>query len=231
MSKRFTDTNKYKKQFIRQLPGAYKLLWDYLYHDCDHAGIWIVDFEVAQLFLGQDMPVNKVKALELFNRQEQRIVELDGGSKWFIKPFIEFQYGELNPQNRAHVSAISTLKKYGLQGASKVLVSPLQGAKDKEQDKDKDKDKERGCGGKQFTLKEVQDSAYLVGLNPEQSKLFFDHYNAQGWRRANGLAITDLPSMLAWWKQNQCKFDKPQQTGQAPAEDPLETFRKGLKDE
>ena len=51
MAKRFTDTNKYKKPFIRGLQGAYKLFWDYLYHDCDHAGIWIVDFEIAQTYL------------------------------------------------------------------------------------------------------------------------------------------------------------------------------------
>ncbi len=44
MSKRFADTDKYKKPFIRNLPAAYKLLWDYICLDCDHAGIWQVDF-------------------------------------------------------------------------------------------------------------------------------------------------------------------------------------------
>ena len=47
--KRFTDTDKYKKPFIRGLKGAYKLLWDYLYHECDNAGVWIDDFDVAQI--------------------------------------------------------------------------------------------------------------------------------------------------------------------------------------
>jgi hypothetical protein len=133
MAKRFTDTNKYKKPFVRGLQGAYKLFWDYLYHDCDHAGIWIVDFEIAQLYLGKDMPVNRKDALEFFNNGEERIIEFDNGKKWFIKSFIEFQYGILNPQNRVHFSVISELKKHNL---DKGLVSTLQGAKDKDTIKD-----------------------------------------------------------------------------------------------
>jgi len=149
MAKRFTDTNKYKKPFIRTLPGAYKLLWDYLYHDCDHAGIWIVDFEIAQLYIGNDMPINKETALKLFNNGEKHIIEIDGGEKWFIPSFIEFQYGELSEQNRAHNSVILILKKYGLwKIKNKPLISPLKGAKDKDKDMDmvKDMDIKEGFG-------------------------------------------------------------------------------------
>jgi len=134
MAKRFTDTNKYKKPFIRGLQGAYKIFWDYLYHECDHAGIWIVDFEVAQLYVGKDMPINKKEALECFNEGEKRIIEIDKGRKWFIPSFIEFQYGELNEKNRAHNSVILILKKYGLYKKNKVLASPSEGAMDKDMD-------------------------------------------------------------------------------------------------
>lgn len=133
MAKRFTDTNKYKKPFIRGLQGAYKLLWDYLYHECDHAGIWIVDFEIAQLYIGKDMPVNSKDALKYFNTDEKRIVEVDKGSRWFIPSFISFQYGELNELNRAHGSVIAILKKYNLY-KNKPLTRPLQGAMDMDKD-------------------------------------------------------------------------------------------------
>lgn len=133
MAKRFTDTNKYKKPFIRGLKGAYKLLWDYLYHDCDHAGIWIVDFEIAQLYIGSDMPINKSDALKYFNSDEKRIIEIDGGKKWFLPSFISFQYGELSEKNRAHLSVISILKKYNLY-KTKLLRSPLEGGKDKDKE-------------------------------------------------------------------------------------------------
>lgn len=155
MAKRFTDTNKYKKPFVRGLQGAYKLLWDYLYHECDHAGIWIVDFEIAQMYLGADMKILKEKALEFFNSDEIRVVEIDNGKQWFLPGFIEFQYGKLNPKNRVHESVISILHKHNLLEEDlslkqfKSLTSPLQGAKDKDKEKDKfkdkEKDKEEGC--------------------------------------------------------------------------------------
>lgn len=142
MAKRFTDTNKYKKPFIRGLKGAYKLLWDYLYHDCDHAGIWIVDFEIAQLYIGSDMQISKPEALKYFNSDEIRIIEVDNGSRWFIPSFIDFQYGTLNEFNRAHKSIISILNKYELY-KHKPLTSPLQGRKDMDMDMDKEMDKEK----------------------------------------------------------------------------------------
>lgn len=145
MAKRFTDTDKYKKHFIRGLPGAYKLLWDYLYLDCNHAGIWIVDFDIAQIYLGSDMPVDRDTALRLFNADKLRVIDFDDGKKWFIKPFIDFQYGTLNPNNRAHNSVISILEKENLYDGVKGLVSPLQGCKDKDKDMDMDMDKDKKC--------------------------------------------------------------------------------------
>lgn len=141
MAKRLTDTNKYRKPFIRGLQGPYKLLWDYLYLDCDHAGIWIVDFKIAQIYIGEDMPVNKEDALKYFNLEKIRIIEIDNNKKWFIPSFVEFQYGELNESNRVHNSVIQLLKKNGIyknKDHIKGLISPSKGLKDKEKDKAKD---------------------------------------------------------------------------------------------
>lgn len=137
MAKRFTDTDKYKKRFVRSLPGPYKLLWDFLYHDCNHAGIWQVDFDVAQIMVGIDMPISESDALNLF---ADKVVPFDNGEKWFIPSFVVFQYGTLSESNRAHSSVIEQLKKYEL-APCKPLTTPLQGCKDMVKDKDKDKDK------------------------------------------------------------------------------------------
>jgi hypothetical protein len=170
MAKRFTDTHKYKKPFIRSLPGPYKLLWDFLYHDCDHAGIWILDLQIAQTYIGHDMPIDPKKALELFNTpEEQRIVEIDNGKKWFIPSFIEFQYGHLSEKNRAHLNVISILKKFGLLNDDltlkkifKPLTRPLQGAKEqeKEQEKEMEQEKEqepKGGMGEKLIVQEMRD--------------------------------------------------------------------------
>lgn len=135
MAKRFTDTNKWKKPFIKSLEAPYKLLWFYILDECDHAGIWQVEFDIAELRIGEKIDLKT--ASELF---KDHIQILNGGEKWFIPDFIDFQYGALNPGNRAHTSVIFLLKKYKLKFD---LVSPIQGAKDKELDKSKDKDKDQ----------------------------------------------------------------------------------------
>ncbi len=164
MAKRFTDTDKYKKKFIRGLKGAYKLLWDYLYHDCDHAGIWIVDFEIAQIYLGKDMLVSKEDALSFFNDTEERIIEISN-TKWFIPSFVDFQYGKLNPKNKAHNSVINILEKYDLIENCKIkhkgLDSSLKVAKDKDKelDMDKDLDKDSENSESEDELKYLRDKS------------------------------------------------------------------------
>lgn len=140
MAKRFTCTDKWKKKFIRGLDASYKLLWLYVLDDCNHAGIWEVDFEVAELRLG--VPINEEKALNIF---AGKVYPFDNNSKWFVPDFIEFQYGNLSETNRAHTAVIAILEKYDLINIleNKPHISPLQGAMDMDKDKEKDKDKDK----------------------------------------------------------------------------------------
>ncbi len=137
MPKRFTDTNKWRKPFVRSLQAPYKLFWFYILDDCDHAGVWIVDMEVAQIRIGEE--ISQTEALKLF---KDKIIVFDKKERWFIPDFVEFQYGELSEKNRAHNSVLGILKKHKLI-KNKVLKSPLQGVKDMDKEKDIDKDKEK----------------------------------------------------------------------------------------
>lgn len=182
MAKRFTDTSKWNKPFLRKMKSAYKLLWLFITDECDHSGIWQVDIEAAELKTGEKL--NKEIAISFF---KDRIIEIDGGEKWFIPGFVEFQYGELNPNNRAHASVISILRKYNLlddlnriQAPYKDLASPLQGAKDKDMDKDKDKDMDKDKLGGAGEVKKpaelkipVRENVYLK--QAEIEKLKIDH--------------------------------------------------------
>jgi hypothetical protein len=140
MAKRFTDTEKWKKPFIRLLKAPYKLLWLYICDDCDHSGIWQVDIEVAEIRIGEKLDYNK--AIMFFN---DKIIPLDNGAKWFIPSFIEFQYPSgLSENNKAHTGIIKNLERYKNEIENyKPLESPLQGdkvmvmVKDKVMDKDK----------------------------------------------------------------------------------------------
>jgi hypothetical protein len=200
MSKRFEDTNKYKKPFIRGLKGAYKVLWDYICLDCDHAGIWQADFEIAQIYIGKDLPVNAKEALKFFNEGEERIVPLDDGKKWFIKPFIDFQYGPLNPDNRLHNSVIKSLNRHNLKVQQKDLISPLEGAKDKDKDKVKDKDN-------------VYSTEFLTFWNIYPKKVGKGQaYRA--WKKIKGIAdllpeilkAVELQSVCPQWKKDGGQF-------------------------
>ena len=134
MAKRFTDTGKWKKKWIRELNPNMKLFWFYLLDNCDHAGIWEVDIDLAAFQIGVDLDESTI--LQTFNR---KIVPFKPG-KWFIPKFVEYQYGELNETNRAHNSVIKILTKYKLfKGLTRGLQGPMD--MDKELDKDKDKDK------------------------------------------------------------------------------------------
>jgi hypothetical protein len=136
MAKRFTDTEKWKKSLLRTIPPKYKLLWLYICDDCDHAGIWNVDIEVASIRIGEQIFLDE--AVKILG---EKIQIFDGGEKWFIQSFIDFQYGILNKENRVHLSIINILEKYNIL-KNKPLTSPLQGVKDKDKDKDKEMDKD-----------------------------------------------------------------------------------------
>jgi uncharacterized phage protein (TIGR02220 family) len=109
MSKRFTDSEKWKKAWFRKLTPAHKCLWVYICDNCSIAGIWDVDFELAQVFIGE--VINTEEAKEVFKKQ---FCELNDGSKWFIKDFIVFQYGELKDNNNLHKAVITGLKNSGV---------------------------------------------------------------------------------------------------------------------
>jgi len=178
MAKRFTDTEKWKKPFIRGLQGAYKLLWLYICDDCDHAGIWQVDMEVAAIRIGE-----KIDIKEAIKSFDEKIVIIDKGNKWFIPSFLEFQYPSgLNSDNRAHNSVIILLEKYNLRiSKDKPLISPSEGSMDMDMVKDMDKDMvkaEKKVKFKENILLTQKEHSQLVAEFGEKHVIDFYEYLA-----------------------------------------------------
>mgnify|MGYP006402534289 CR=1 FL=1 len=109
VAKRFTDTEKWKKHWFRNLPRDYKLLWLYILDDCNCAGIWDVDLEVAQIRC--KVEVSESRVLKYY---KDRIEPIENGVKWFIPNFIDWQYGKLSEKCNYHQKPIKLLKKYNL---------------------------------------------------------------------------------------------------------------------
>lgn len=147
MAKRFTDTDKWNKAWIRRLSPKFKCAWFYLLDKCDHAGVWQEDFEAMSFNIGEE--INQDEFEKVFSEKIQKV----DSDKYFIKSFIDFQYGNLNPSNKVHKSVLERLEKIkpltspliaptegAYEGAYK---APIEGAKDKDKEKDKAKDKEK----------------------------------------------------------------------------------------
>ena len=163
MAKRFTDSDKWKKTFLRNLPSVYKIFWLYLCDDCSNCGIWETsEIDIAMIRTGEK--INLDKALKLFNKDEARIHVFDKEKKWFIPSFVTFQYGDDFAQkaskNRLIGLVINTLTNLSLLSfvSNRYPLEPRYNGeqdKDKDKDMDKDKDKEGGMGGSVNNLIQV----------------------------------------------------------------------------
>ena len=139
MSKRFTDTDKWtQNKWFRKLSTKYKLFWMYLLDCCDNVGVWEEDIELASYLISE--PLDKEDLLKIFSEQ---IKIIKGGKKWWIKKFIEYQYGVLdinNTKNRPHQSFIKTLMRHSLWiDYQETIHRPKEKDKDKEKEEDKEK--------------------------------------------------------------------------------------------
>ena len=110
MSKRLTETEKWKKQWWRELAPSTKLLMIYLFDNCDPAGIWQPDLPLAEFQIGM-----RLDREEIDTKLAKKVKVLPDG-KWFIEGFVKFQKGveikELNPSNKAHLGVLRCLEKY-----------------------------------------------------------------------------------------------------------------------
>jgi hypothetical protein len=149
MAKRFTDSAKWDDPWFAELPSKYKLFYLYLLDECDHAGVWKVNFRKANFMIGETL-----EQAEVLRYMSDRVKRVDE-AYWFVSKFIKFQYGGLKNDN-VGISVQSILKKHGLtdfinevkEAPAKPLPSPSLGAKDKDMVKDMamdlDMDKEEG---------------------------------------------------------------------------------------
>ena len=149
MGKRFTDTDKWTKQWFGDLSIREKVLWLYCCDACDAAGI--ADFSTKFFSVLVGFPVKKETLDKAFG---DRIVWLES-SKFFIPSFIEFQYGQLTEACKPHKPIIKELEKLGLlvmengKGTVRVLKGYSKGINTlEEKEKEKEQEKEtKGVAG------------------------------------------------------------------------------------
>ncbi len=143
-----------------------------MFLDCDNAGIWNPDFEIASIYI--DQKVERHVAEKVF---EGKFIRLENG-KWFLPDFIQHQYpSNLQPNNPAHKKVVETLTKLGFLDENKHLKDPLKGlargfqaTKDKGMGKEEGKDMEKGMGKE----KESQ---------PKKPKILIHPFGSEQWHK------------------------------------------------
>lgn len=115
MAKRFTDTDKWKRPWFRNLPVKAKIAWMYLLDQCDHCGVWIADFELMSFQC--DFSVDESALKEWFGDKVIRIDE----DKYVIPSFFYFQYADAKEGFRAKQSALKKLMQLGVVDENGIL--------------------------------------------------------------------------------------------------------------
>ncbi len=215
MAKRFSDTEKWKKLWFRRLSPIHKCFWEYLRDNCNNAGIWEVDFELASFQIGAEIKPDEIE--RVFKKQFIKIND----SKWFLVDFIEWQYNcsleELNPKNNAHLSAIRELEKFKIKeiirglpkGCARASSAPLELELDKNKVKNLDKDtrvEEKPIKPKSTRFvkpKKTELDAYCKKMNyGVNTDRFLSHYNSNGWKVGKNPMKSWEAALKTWHLKN-----------------------------
>jgi len=110
MSKRLVDTTIWTKAWFRALDPEEKCAWKYLTDQCDNVGVWSVDTELADTFIGKRIDWKK------FPEKCNNNIFVMSDTKWWLVDFCSFQHPDLDPNSKSKpiLSYIRDLKRHGI---------------------------------------------------------------------------------------------------------------------
>jgi hypothetical protein len=201
--KRFTETQKWEDPWFRRLAPEMKLLWQWILDRCDNAGVIDPDIDLASFQIGYGYPMDTL--LEF----GERVVKLPCG-KWFIPKFIDFQYGKLSEDCKAHNPVFASLAKNGIQRVSIGYEYPTGKGIGKGIGKGllegEDVQAEKSTGKARGTIQELSAFALEIGLAESDGENCFCKWESTGWK-----GIKDWRMKMRTWKHE--GFHASQKTG------------------
>lgn len=143
--KRFTETTKWGDPWFQDMPMKLKAFWFYIHDACDSAGVWKVNMRLAAFQIGEAVEASEV--LRVFSGRVEDI----GEGRWWIKGFVQFQFGKLSRDCKPHMPVFACLEKHGIP-LEKVIqnnefgkaIEPYPIPFERVQEKEKEKEKDRG---------------------------------------------------------------------------------------
>lgn len=182
MSKRFTDTELWKKVWFMDLLPEEKLAWFYLKDHCDNVGVWDPNYRLAEFVIGQQIN------WEDFRGKCNGNIEVLENGKWFLTDFVSFQYGELSDTCKPHQAYLKLLRKHGIEGYPKGIHT----LKEKEKEKEKEEEEEEERTRHWKTGKPVNSTRY-ERMCDEYGTTVVDDYieRAAAWADSKGKQYKD----------------------------------------
>lgn len=169
MAKRLTDTEKWNDDWFISLDNDYRIIWQWLLDNCNHAGICKRSIKLLNMMCNTTISED-----EMIESMNGRVLKVD--NNWFIPKFLKFQYTGLQSNKPVIVSVCKELEKYGYDklipesfGNDYIII------KDKEKDKDKEVKHKNSENGKQ-----------IINFKSQGENLFADR-DKKHRSKANGL--------------------------------------------
>ena len=106
MAKRLTDTEKWNDDWYISLCNDYRIIWQWLLDNCNHAGICKRSMKLLNMMCNTDITED-----QLLLKMAERVIMVD--NNWFIPKFLKFQYTGLQSNKPVIVSVVKELEKYG----------------------------------------------------------------------------------------------------------------------
>lgn len=167
MAKRLTDTEKWNDEWYISLSNDYKIVWQWLLDNCNHAGICKRSITLLNMMCKTDITEE-----QMLGQMGDRIII--SGNDWFIPKFLKFQYTDLLSNRPVIVSVRKELikKNYHIlvpqSFGEEYIIIPESLDNDYSIIKDKSKDKDKA------TVKPKQQK------NGKSESWFSGNYKAQG---------------------------------------------------
>jgi hypothetical protein len=124
--RRLVDIRKWVKPWYHTAPGKLKLAWDYTQDQCDHCGLWYVNFTLLSQQTGFE--VTKDEFVAQFG---ERLVELkspDNEEVFFFPCYLQEQYPKgLSLASNVHKAVLETIQRYRLEKTVIGMLPPAMG--------------------------------------------------------------------------------------------------------
>lgn len=130
MAKRLTDSEKWNDDWYISLNNDYRIIWQWLLDNCNHAGICKRSMKLLNMMCN-----TSISEQEMIENMSGRVIAID--NNWFIPKFLKFQYTGLQSNKPVIISVVKELEKYGYD-----RLIPVSFGNDYIIIKDKDKDKD-----------------------------------------------------------------------------------------